>query len=657
MTDHEVLLETRIADRAGVQVEDVRDVFTAYGLPLISPPARPRNLRLHRLRVSGVRSGKVYPGEFDTTLRFHEGLTGLVAANLRGKTSVLELVTWCLRGTPRELNGVRHWLQELDLDVMVAGQPLGFRLNLADEEVSSAVVLAASDIAALGAVREPDPAHDIVPLLRAANSESYSEQVQALMMDRLDLHPLVNSYQETGSQTHGWPAYFGAIYLPAGRDKALLGDVLTGGLPGRLLQVFLDLPAAAALTRVKTTSDVLAAKRKARQAEDRAARDKRNAERSQIEAQLGQARERLAGISVGEPGDRESLADLAATAVRLARDLADAQDSWNEAMRAHRRARGQRQRDEKLLNDVTESATARALFHGLDPKACPRCDQPIAGERRRQEHESHECAVCSRPVPSDDDTPEEVIYEAQQRLEDSRTIEKLAGEALEDQEAVVARLSGELEDSQERLRRAESAAQVPVRAEAREEVLRLEGALSVFPELPPLPDDPIEEKALKVLRAATKILEGDHETAAKALFAELNKAIVELGVRFGIDSLESVKIDRAARLEVTKGGGRPGFFGAQSPGERLRLRIAVVIALLRIGAAHNVSTHPGLLLIDSPKAEETQDLDLRTLLGELSAVASENNLQVLITTVDRALAHDVLPKENIIESEGNKPLW
>jgi hypothetical protein len=60
----------------------------------------------------------------------------------------------------------------------------------------------------------------------------------------------VNSFQQTGTQTHGWPVYFGAIYLPAGRDKALLGELLMSGLPGRLLQVFLDLPSAAALTRV-----------------------------------------------------------------------------------------------------------------------------------------------------------------------------------------------------------------------------------------------------------------------------------------------------------------------------------------------------------------------------------------------------------------------
>jgi hypothetical protein len=334
MAEDDVLLESRIAAKAGVPVENVRSVFAGYGLPLVSPPARSRTLRLHRLRIAGLRAGTVHPGPFDTTLRFAEGLTGLVASNLRGKTSVLELVTWCLRGSPREPTGVRHWLRELDLDVVVAGKPMGFRLNLADEEISSAVVVSGPEITELETVRAPDPGRQIMPVLRASGSESYSEQVQALMMDRLDLHPLVNSFQQTGTQTHGWPVYFGALYLPAGRDKALLGDVVAGGLPGRLLQVFLDLPAAAALTRVKTTSDVLTAKRKARLAADKSARDQRTGERGKIKKDLEEAQQQLALLTSTEQSEQETLTDLAARAVQLARDIADAQDSWDELMQA-----------------------------------------------------------------------------------------------------------------------------------------------------------------------------------------------------------------------------------------------------------------------------------------------------------------------------------
>ncbi|MEV8597298.1 hypothetical protein [Streptomyces sp. NPDC052012] len=277
----DVALEDRIAARAKVTVDDVRAVFESQGIPRGAPPARPRPLRIHRLRVAGVRTGALEPGPFNTTFRFGEGLTALVASNLRGKSSVLELVTWCLRGTPREKSGAIHWLREVDLDATVAGQPMAFRLNLDNEEITSAVAFSGPDLAVLETLRSPDPAQGVLPLLRPATSESYAEQVQALMMKWMDLHlhPLVSAKQGTSAVAHGWPAYFGALYLPAARSPALLGDVLMSGLPGRLLQVFPDLPAAGVLTKVKTQAELMATARKRRQSAAKEAQEERAAQR------------------------------------------------------------------------------------------------------------------------------------------------------------------------------------------------------------------------------------------------------------------------------------------------------------------------------------------------------------------------------------------
>ncbi|MGW1848863.1 hypothetical protein [Streptomyces sp. NPDC001966] len=121
--------------------------------------------------------------------------------------------------------------------------------------------------------------------------------------------------------------------------------------------------------------------------------------------------------------------------------------------------------------------------------------------------------------------------------------------------------------------------------------------------------------------------------------------------------MEKVEINRAAQLKVIKDGGVADYFSKLSAGERLRLRIAVVIALLRVGPAHGLSTHPGLLLIDSPKAEEIQDLDAHSLVTELAKLADENSLQVLITTADFTFANGVLPKDRIVEAAKGRPMW
>ncbi|MZD05856.1 hypothetical protein GTW43_12270 [Streptomyces sp. SID5785] len=654
----EVLLETRISAKAGVGIDDVRDVFAEYGLPLVVSPARPRSLHVHRLRVAGERTGEVEPGPFDTPLDFSAGLTALVASNFRGKTSVLELLTWCLRGTPRSemQNRVRGWLSRVDLDATVAGESMGFRLDLTDGEITSAVVLTSKDSAALADVRTPDPARGITALLRAASTDSYAEQIAGLMLGRMDLQPLVNSFKETSTQTHGWPAYFGAVYLPAGGDKALLGEVAANGLPGRLLQVFLDLPAAAALTRVKAVRDVRVAEAKARRTAADAEAAERASERERLEAELARARDHLASL-LPEDEDDTSLVDLAGNAVQLARTLADAQDEWDEASRVFRRARTERQQAAKLLNDVTESATARLLFHGLNPSSCPRCDQEIDDTRRHQEQQASTCAVCAREVTGDDEEPHEVTDEARERLTTSTSAEAVAKEALERAEETVDRLTHQLESAQAQLRRAQSAADLPARLAAQENVLRREGALSVFHEPEPPAADAAEEKTASILTAAAVLLEQDSKAAATALFEEVNQEIAELATLFGVPSLERVSIDRSARLKIFPMGSKQEWFTDQSAGARLRLRIAVVIALLRVGRRYGVSTHPGLLLIDSPKSEEMQSDDARKLFTELASVAAESDLQVVITTADFELAQATLPVQTIRQAEVGASLW
>jgi hypothetical protein len=206
-----------------------------------------------------------------------------------------------------------------------------------------------------------------------------------------------------------------------------------------------------------------------------------------------------------------------------------------------------------------------------------------------------------------------------------------------------------------RLRRNEQATQVGERADQLALIARLEGMLEVLTPLnttPPAPDD-----VHLVLSAAIKVLEAESNQASAELFDAVNKKIVETARRFGMADLQEVKINRAAHLRVIKVGGPPETFSNQSNGARLR--IAVAVALLRVGNEHGIATHPGLLLIDSPKAEEVQDVDATALFSELERAAADlPGLQVIVTTVDEPLARKVLAASNIIAPEvPGGPLW
>jgi len=98
-------------------------------------------------------------------------------------------------------------------------------------------------------------------------------------------------------------------------------------------------------------------------------------------------------------------------------------------------------------------------------------------------------------------------------------------------------------------------------------------------------------------------------------------------------------------------------FGNLSGGERVRLRVAVVAALLRVGHRSGVGSHPGLILLDSPGDELTPTAEA-TLLRELDSLKDElPTLQVIVASDEPAAVQGNLVDDHIYASLDGKPLW
>ncbi|KJY26011.1 hypothetical protein [Streptomyces katrae] len=241
----------------------------------------------------------------------------------------------------------------MDLDIVVAGQPLGFSLDCIDGEIVRAQVLTGPDIGSFETARTADDTGQITTLITAGSAESYAKHIQAFMHDRLNLQPLLNSLNETGTPGSRVARLLRSDLPARRRRQGAARRPDDGGLPGRLLQVFLDLPAAATLTRVRAAHDVRSSTAKRRKADAHGAFQQRREERERKESELREARARLAALP--GPGEDESLTSLAAEAARRARVVADAQEAWEGLMRVHRRAVEHRRREERLLNDVCQT--------------------------------------------------------------------------------------------------------------------------------------------------------------------------------------------------------------------------------------------------------------------------------------------------------------
>ena len=124
--------------------------------------------------------------------------------------------------------------------------------------------------------------------------------------------------------------------------------------------------------------------------------------------------------------------------------IAEAENEWRRLERAHRSARNRRQADERSLNDVEESGVAQVLFHGLEPRSCPRCDTPISERRRREERECHRCAVCTSDLSTSAPEAGEPELSARLRLAASEATETTALARLRSAQVVLAELVAEL---------------------------------------------------------------------------------------------------------------------------------------------------------------------------------------------------------------------
>jgi hypothetical protein len=318
--------------------------------------------------------------------------------------------------------------------------------------------------------------------------------------------------------------------------------------------------------------------------------------------------------------------------------------------------------DRQRLLDMRESESARRFFHTLDPTMCPRCDTAITGDRRHDAAATHTCPVCtSRLDTTTDDMETSAENAAQSQEEQTELAEQAAVDARQVLDELSAGLTAALRDRDQARTRLEQLAAHRATIEARRQMEleravllgRLEEREQVI--APPGVDDATTE--LAVLRAAQEEAEQRLRSAAGSLFDELNAEVLRLGQRFGIEALESAEVKRNGQMPLRKGGENTSF-GRVTRGERLRLKVAVVIAMLRVGQRTGVGRHPGLLLIDSPGADETEPADVTSILRELASIATElSHLQILTTSAQADLVLDVLDPEHVVVADEGEPLW
>lgn len=661
-----------IVEATAQEPDVVKAVLTEHGVRPQTALPRPHSLRVTEVEFEGVRptiAGERKGGadEEGGPFRFHwklgSGVWCLASSgkNEAGKSSVLEILLWCLRGRSGLQRDVRSWLRSVRTEFVLDDETLVVEMAVTNGRPSGTV--ASTDTGAV--------------LFSFENAATFEELMDAFMLERLGLEPLrtqqkrpegVDGPPLTGELS--WPAYASALHINRSGLSHLLGNEARNALPTRLLELFLGAPWAATMVSASVAQKIVVAQLSATKARIQAEEQERQTKLDELDRSLQRAQERLNGL----PGLGQAGSDLTGAYRKLAtatEAAGTAQRELAEARGQHDELEQQRQSLAALVHANHEAALAKAFFHTLKPTVCPRCDAKVAQAQWDREGEGH-CSLCTsalRPStteyespPSDEDELDvDDDQELHQTLVKVQQAVDMAATKLADKQAQAASAGAALGQAQSTLQMAVSHPAADARREAELEVARLRGALDErkgrFDELgDPAGIAPLQRDC-DVLKAAEKAARTRRTLALKEVLQAVETDIVAMGRQLGLEMLETVELGTNATLKVRKGGQQQPY-GSLTEGEQLRLKVVTTTALLRHGIRTGVGRHPGLLIIDSPGAEEVDRGDLELMLEglvQLTAIAPQ--LQIIIATARGQEVASVIPSGQLRLAPAGEHLW
>jgi hypothetical protein len=652
------MLADAVAGKLGVSPGDVEAVLADHGVSTTASTPTPAHLKFRRLyftaikKLTGVSSDGVdagaeaveeVPAEFAWELE--SGLQGVGSdLNLRGKTSILRILMWALRGRCDLRQDVRTWLRHVEVDLAI--DATAYRIAF---DVTGGIPRGEL-------LREHGGG--LTGVATFASDTEFEEVMGSAMMTALRL-PVIAAAQDGRRTQHAWPAYAGALLIHSDTLDQLLGDVRFAGLPSRLLQMFVGTDWAAA--RAEATTAVTVAQTKLADLQSLADRQASamNEAHARAVAAVASARQALADLP-GPADDPQALADVLDLISKLDDDVAACHDQLLLARAARAEVSDQLAAERTRRQQAVEDAVAVRFFQQMRPTVCPRCSAPVTGERRRAESNGRSCSICATELDLQALSHHHVVSASAADSDRLRFTSTNPAPGEEDGDAIDGIRALELAeaDAAARLQTAEAAHRkaVTARTEAARPLVAIAGAqhaaarrrdaelilaraqgaaAALAPRNgiagPDAHSISSLRQQIRVLNAAKTITSDWVTDSQQQRLADLGAVITALARSFGMTNLTAVELAGNATMKVTTGGAQSNYSDCER-GEKLRLKLATAIALIRQGRETNVGRHPGVLFVDSPGSEEMADDDFDTMLQALNAAAGDADIQVFIGT-------------------------
>jgi hypothetical protein len=643
-----------IARRATIDESRIESILAAHHISPTPVLPSPRRLLLIQIAFSGAKdkSGTPEPFSFDWSDLSHGLWATLSDKNLRGKSSILEVVHWLLRGRPTSnlQEDVRRWIHRAYVR---------FMLDEVEHEVS---------VECKGGLRGSlirlGKSGNRVPLAEFQAEDAFEAVMADFFMSALSMDAIThwqsnpsNNDDDAGrAVSHGWAAFSGAMFIGTNYET-LLGDMpVASGLNPRLIQMYIGVPWVSTLASSQSAFKAGQNALDARSRKQAQAQESRQERETEIEGEITTKRNELAAL----PSDdelRASLGQLNSEFASVVKQQAVLEKRLSNEIQAEEESRLLSLADRKELQAHLDSMAAGAIFRMLDPTYCPRCDNEISETKKRLEHSTHACSVCGEVTETDEDA-EAIKDDLEQRAKASKTAydrsakaarsirEQLADSKTSSNslQAQIGALTAQLGSYQRQQDLSHEIAVLEGRlAEAKRDVSQ-SGA----------DHQPDEMRALGAILTET---ENRVKAVRDDLLRDVSARIVYYAQRFGMHALTEASLKAHAALFLVKGGTSTSY-SKVTAGEKLRLKVATILAMLEIGEQKGVGRHPGLLMIDSPGAQEVSQADLDALISGLQSVAKDiPHCQIFVAARSSEAITDHVPSANRREAVDGGFLW
>ncbi|WP_238191797.1 FUSC family protein [Methylobacterium frigidaeris] len=617
---------------------------------------RRKSLRVRSVTLEGVKEGTAADGPFDQTFTFGPGLWAIVSdENFRGKSTLLNMIQGGIRGDIHERVKPDVWRWLSKAEIVFEANGIGHRV-LVTKEAGDPDKDAAATFA-----REQEGGWFV--LYEGTVGKPLERAVEDAMLAEFGFARFHAHNKKDGSHTHGWQVIASALFVN-GPGEAVFGELLVDAIPLRLLQMFMGLPWVSTYTAASTALKRLRTTKAERLSPSKGLKDRLQARLGTVEDALAAARGRV------RPGpDRGVLrARMLEMDGRLLALRERVEATRRETFRLERQLQGATTvllDTRRALQQLKDDRAAGVVLRTLRPVCCPSCDTGIDHDRHARATDGSTCALCgTRQTPAEDEDGlrlEELQRDADDVAANVAELRAQATEAQASQRGAEAELSRAIASS----RALEAALRTEGSADLELEIRGLEAQREQLLALIAAEEEEAEDEAADaagahdeaVLKAAEEVTKDLYDGLAREILADVSKEITQLSRSFGVQNIESMDWGTGGAMRIVQGRAQTSF-GKLSPGENLRVRIAAALAVIEVARQRMYGRHPGLLVLDSPGAQEMAPADFAALLSRVhGAIESAGDIQIIVGARAEPALLDVVPCDHVTHAQGERFLF